>query len=209
VAPSEFITDGSFIDVGVDVTRIFAIVKRTFNSTDKYFLEMFDPNFYTDCAFSGGVAAGATGLPHTGKSLNVICDGVPQGSETVSAGAITFDRASTVSWEAGLPYTVYAKTMPVELKLQTGSRIGFKKRLVQVTAIVDQTQHLTINDQPLPFRNFDNPLLDLPIQEFTGSKRLDGVLGYSRDIAVEITQTLPLKMTLLGLEYKLAVHQGT
>lgn len=209
VAPSEFITDGRFIDVGVDVTRIFAIVKRTFNSTDKYFLEMFDTDFYTDCAFSGGVAAGATGLPHTGKSLNVICDGVPQGSEIVSAGAITFDRASTVSWEAGLPYTVYAKTMPVELKLQTGSRIGFKKRLVQVTAIVDQTQHLTINDQPLPFRNFDNPLLDLPIQEFTGSKRLDGVLGYSRDIAVEITQTLPLKMTLLGLEYKLAVHQGT
>jgi hypothetical protein len=97
----------------------------------------------------------------------------------------------------------------VELKLQTGSRIGFKKRLVQVTAIVDQTQHLSINGQPLPFRNFDNPLLDLPIQEFTGSKRLDGVLGYNRDIAVEITQTLPLKMTLLGLEYKLAVHQGT
>jgi hypothetical protein len=51
--------------------------------------------------------------------------------------------------------------------------------------------------------------LDLPVQEFTGIKRLDGVLGYSRETAITVEQELPLKMTLLGLEYKIAVHQGT
>jgi hypothetical protein len=40
-------------------------------------------------------------------------------------------------------------------------------------------------------------------------KRLDGIRGYSRDAVIEVTQTLPLKMTLLGLEYKVAVNQGT
>jgi hypothetical protein len=210
-APSEFITDGSFKDVSVDVTDIYAVVKRTFNSTDKYFVELFSFDRFTDCAFIGGSAGGVgSGLPHIGKSLNVICDGVPQGNETVSAGgAVTFDRESTTSYEVGLPFTVYAKTMPVEIKLQTGTRIGFKKRIVEINALVDTTQHLALNQNPVPFRTFDNPLLNLPEPTFTGSKRVNGVLGYSREASVEISQSLPLKMTLLGLEYKIAVTGGT
>ena len=209
VAPSEFTTDGEFVDVNIDVTQAYVVVKRTFNSVVRYFVEKFDEALFTDCAFTGGAASGATGLPHIGKSLNVVCDGVPQANETVSGGgAITFDRASTTKYETGLPYTVYAKTMPVDIKLQSGTRIAFKKRIVQVNVIVDDTQHLNINGQKLPFRNFDNPLLDLPIQEFTGVKRIDGIRGYSVDATIEITQTLPLKMTLLGLEYKVAVNQG-
>jgi hypothetical protein len=209
-APSEFITDGLFKDVSVDVTDIYAVVKRTFNSTDKYFVELFSFDRFTDCAFVGGAASGATSLPHVGKSLNVICDGVPQGNETVSGGgAVTFDRPSTASYEVGLPFTVYAKTMPVEIKLQTGTRIGFKKRIVEINALVDNTQHLELNDNPVPFRTFDNPLLDDPEPTYTGSKRVNGVLGYSREASVEISQSLPLKMTLLGLEYKIAVTGGT
>jgi hypothetical protein len=210
VAPSEFTTDGEFVDVSVDVTEIYTIVKRVFDGTTRYFVELFSADRFTDCAFIGGVASTATGLPHIGESLNVICDGVPQGNETVSAGGeVTFDRASTTSYEVGLPITVYLKTMPVEVKLQTGSRVGFKKRIVEVNAIVDSSQHLNINNQPVPFRNLDGPLLDVAIAPFTGIKRLNGVRGYSRDAVIEVTQTLPLKMTLLGLEYKVAVNQGT
>jgi hypothetical protein len=104
---------------------------------------------------------------------------------------------------------VYAKTMPAEISIGTGTRIGFKKRIVQVNVVVNDSQHLNINAQPIPFRNFDTDMLDEPVPEFTGIKRLDGVRGYSRDAAIEITQTLPLKLTLLGLEYKIAVHQGS
>lgn len=210
-APSEFITDGTFLDVGVDVNDIYAVVKRTFNGTNRYFIELFKDTVYTDCAFIGGSAGGVgSGLPHVGKSLNVICDGVPQSNETVSAGgAVTFDRESVTSYEVGLPFTVYAKTMPVEVRLQTGSRIAFKKRVVEVNVIVSETQHMTINDNPVPFRSFDNPLLDDPVPEFTGIKRVNGVLGYARDQYVEISQELPLKMNLLGIEYKVAVSGGT
>lgn len=211
VAPSEYTTDGEFLDVQTDVTDIYTVVKRRFNNVNRYFVELFRDDLVTDCAFTGASAGGVgSGLPHIGKSLNVICDGVPQSNETVSAGgAVTFDRESTTSYEVGLPYTVYAKTMPIELSLQTGTRLGFKKRILQVNAVVKDTQHLNINDQFVPFRNFDNPLLDIAIPEFTGIKRLDGVRGYSREQAIEISQTLPLKMTLLGLECKVAVHQGT
>jgi hypothetical protein len=135
---------------------------------------------------------------------------VPQGNETVSGGgSVTFDRASTASFEVGLPFTVFAKTMPAEVKLQTGTRIGFKKRIVEINALVDNTQHLALNQNPVPFRTFDNALLDLPEPTFTGSKRVNGVLGYSREASIEISQSLPLKMTLLGLEYKIAVTGGT
>ena len=209
-APSEFTTDGLFKDVSVDVTDIYAVVKRTFNSVDRFFIELFSFDRFTDCAFVGGAAATATSLPHIGKALNVICDGVPQGNETVSGGgSVTFDRASTTSYEVGLPFTVYAKTMPSEIKLQTGTRIGFKKRIVEINALVDNTQHLALNQNPVPFRTFDNLLLDLPEPTFTGSKRVNGVLGYSREASIEISQSLPLKMTLLGLEYKIAVSGGT
>lgn len=210
VAPSEYTTDGEFMDVQTDVTDIYVVTKRVFNSTTRYFVELFRDSLFTDCAFTGGAAASASSLPHVAKSLNVICDGVPQGNETVSGGgSVTFDRASTTSYEVGLPFTVYAKTMPIELNLQTGTRLGFKKRIVQVNAVLDNSQHLNINNQPVPFQNFDNPLLDIAIPEFTGIKRLDGVRGYSKEQAIEISQTLPLKMTLLGLECKVAVHQGT
>lgn len=209
-APSEFTTDGQFIDVGVDVTDIYCVAKRTFNSVNRYFVERFMDTLYTDCAFTGGAAASASGLPHIGKALNIITDGVPQSNETVSGGgSVTFDRASTTSYEVGLPITVYCKTMPVEIKLQTGSRISFKKRIVEISAVLKDTQELKINNQPVTTRLLDNPLLDLPMPTFTGIKRVNGVLGYGREQAIEVSQTLPLKMTLLGLDYRVAVHAGT
>jgi len=210
-APSEFTTDGEFIDIGVDVTQIYAVTKRVFNGTTRYFIEQFKDDLYTDCAFIGGSAGGVgSGLPHIGKSLNVITDGVPQSNETVSAGgAVTFDRESVTSYEVGLPITVYVKTMPVEIKLQTGSRVSFKKRIVEISAVLKETQHMLMNDQPVITRALDNPLLDLAVPTFTGIKRVNGVLGYRNEQAIEVSQNLPLKMNLLGLDYRVAVYSGT
>jgi hypothetical protein len=209
-SPSEYTTDGEFIDVGVDVTQIYCVAKRVFNGTTRYFVERFQDDLYTDCAFTGAAAASASGLPHIGKALDVITDGVPQSDETVSGGgSVTFDRASTVSYEVGLPITVYVKTMPVEIKLQTGSRVSFKKRIVEIAAVLEETQNIVINNQPVAFRLLDNPLLDDPEPTFTGIKRVNGVLGYSREQSIEVSQNLPLKMNLLGLDYRVAVYSGT
>jgi hypothetical protein len=232
-APSEFVTDGEFIDVGVDVTDIYTVAERVASGAlllesgseilteggdgivqefagTKYLIELFDDAVYTDCAVTGGAAASVSSLVMTRKTVNVICDGVPQGDEVVSgSGTVTFDRASVYSYEVGLPFTVYAKTMPAEIQLQTGSRISFKKRIVEISAVVKDTQELEINNQPVAFRLMDNPLLDEPVPTFTGIKRVNGVLGYDREQAIEISQTLPLKMTLLGLDYRIAVYSGT
>jgi len=38
---------------------------------------------------------------------------------------------------------------------------------------------------------------------------LNGILGYTQDAQITVTQDAPLKLTLLGLEYKLSVYGGT
>jgi hypothetical protein len=211
IAPSEFSTDGEFVDVGVDITTIYSVVKRVVDGATVYYVERFDDTLQTDSAVTGGVASTAA-LPHlVGKPVDIILDGMIQPIETVPAGGtVTFDRASTSSFQAGLDYTVRAVTMPTEVRLQSGSRIGFRKRIVEVNALVKDTQHLKINGTNVPFRALDNPnTLDEPIQEFTGTKTLQGILGYTQDGKITIEQDIPLKMTLLGLEYKVSVYQGT
>lgn len=209
IAPSEYLTDGIFKDVSVDVSDVYVAVKRTFNGSDKYYVELFDNTCYTDCAFKGVSGSSVSSLPHTGESLDVIRDGIYEGQKTPSAGTITFDHAVVSSYEVGLPITIYARTLPIEPRLAVGSRTSFKKRVVEVTAIVNETQDLQINSQQVSFRQFGEDILDTAVTEFTGSKTLHGLLGYSDDAAITVTQSVPLKMTLLGLDYKVSVHGGT
>jgi hypothetical protein len=212
IAPSEFITTGGeFQDIGVDITTIYTVVKRTINGVVQYYVERFDNTLLTDCAQTGGAISSLTVSHLAGSATNLLLDGLVQADEIVgSGGTVTLPRASTTSYEIGLPIAVEARTMPVDIKLQTGTRVGFKKRIVEVNALVLETQHMKINGVEVPFRTFDTAgILDADIPEFTGTKVLHGILGYSNEAKITITQSYPLKFTLLGMEYKIAVHQGT
>ena len=210
VAPSRITTNGSIKDVGVDIEDIYAVTKRTFNSVDKYFIEVFDVDTYTDCAFQGGAASGATGLPHEGATLNVVADGNVIADAVVSGGAVTFERPSTTSYEVGLGFSVVIKTLPAEPRLSVGVRTGFKKRILEVNAILYETQHLIINGVLVPIRTLDTVgTLDNPTIAFTGTKVINGLLGYSKEAQITVSQNLPLKLTLLGLEFKMSVYGGT
>ena len=95
--------------------------------------------------------------------------------------------------------------MPTEPRLSTGSVQGVKKRIIQIDALVYETQSININGTEISFRNFGEAVLDTPIQEYTGVKTVHGILGFSDTGQITITQTVPLKMTLLGLEYRMSV----
>ena len=208
IAPSEFTTVGSFIDVGVDLTDIYTIVKRDDNGTDKYYVEVFDNTYLTDSGVKGTTASSLNMSHVDGATVNVISDGYVELNQ-VADSAVTFVNPPATSSEVGLPISVEVKTMPVDLKIQTGTRIGFKKRIVEVNALLYETQNLVINGNPLPIRSLGADALDDPVPEFTGTKTLHGILGYNNEGQITVTQNAPLKFTLLGLEYKLSVHQGT
>ena len=210
IAPSEFITvDGSFVDVGVDISTIYVVAKRNVNGVFQYYVEAFDNNLLTDSAKTGGVAASVSMSHVATETVNVILDGSVQANQVVpGGGTVTFPRSSVTKFEVGLPISVKAVTMPVDLKLQTGTRIAFKKRIVEVNALVASTQHMKINTIEVPFRAFGD-ILDEAVDEYTGTKTMHGLLGYTTEGKITIEQDVPLKMTLLGLEYKVATHQGT
>jgi hypothetical protein len=210
IAPSEWTTvDGQFVDVGVDIDTIYAVVKRNVNGANVYYVEYFTESSLTDSSKTGGAVSTVSMSHLVSESVNVILDGAVQANQTVpGGGTVTLPRASATSYELGLPIFVKAVTMPVDLKIQTGTRIGFKKRIVEVNAIVAETQHMKINGIQVPFRQFGS-ILDEPVAEYTGIKVVHGILGYSQEAKITIEQDVPLKLTLLGLEYKVATHQGT
>lgn len=210
IAPSQFVTDGEYIDVGVDLTTIYTVVERVIGTDSQFYVEIFDDDVQTDSCKTGG-ASPSVSMPHLeGKSVEIILDGSLQENQTVpSGGAVYFPRASATSYQVGLNYNVKMVTMPVELKIQSGSRLGFRKRIVEVNALVKDTQYMKINNVLVPFRAFGSNVLDESVQEFTGTKTMHGLLGYTQDGKITIEQDEPLKMILLGMEYKVSVHQGT
>ena len=209
IAPSEWTTDGEFLNIGVDVDDIYVVVKRTINSSDVYYVELFDADVLLDSAKTGGAASSVTMDHLEAETVKIIRDGVIEPDQTVPASpyTVTFATAATSSHQVGLNFTPEVKTLPVEPNLSSGSLKGFKKRIFEVNAELFETQALTINGKLVPFRNFGGGVLDSSVEEFTGIKTLHGILGYTYDGQITIGQTVPLKMTLLGIDYKVSAGQ--
>ena len=209
IAPSEWTTDGSFIGIGVDVDDIYTVVKRTINAANVYYVEVFDPNVLLDSAKTGGAAASVTMDHLEAETVKIIRDGVVEPDQTVPASpyTVTFAESAATSYQVGLNFTPSIITLPVEPRLKSGSLRGFKKRIFEVNAELFETQAMTINGKEVPFRRFGTNLLDDDVAEYTGIKTLHGILGYGYDGQITIGQTVPLKMTLLGIDYKVSIGQ--
>ena len=97
--------------------------------------------------------------------------------------------------------------MPVETRLSSGPVTGFRKRIIRASALLDDTQNLTINNDQVAFRRLDVDNLDSGVAFFTGTKRAGPFLGYDFEGQIEVTQSAPLFFTLLALDYQVSVGQ--
>lgn len=205
VAATQFTTDGDFLNVATVVSDQYVAVKRTINSVNKYYIELFDEAFTLDSGVSGGAASSHSSGHLNQKTVKVIGDGVMQADVTAGASAITFASATSTSYQAGLDYTVTIKTLPIEPAVQGYASLrGFKKRVLEVNAFLNETQNLTINGNTIPIRAFGTDNLDVAVPEFTGTKTLHGILGFSLTGQITIGQSAPLKLHLLGMDYKVS-----
>ena len=206
IAPSSITTDGEFVAVGVVLDTIYAVVKRTINSVVVYYVELFDSTLHTDSAvFSASASATGAAAHLEGEVLDVLVDWLVMGQETVASGSVTFDRASTTNYEIGLPISMTVKTMPVEPRLAGGNLKGFKKRILEVNAEVFESQAMSVNGQLVPFRSFGDSALDAAVPKFTGVKTVGPLLGFDKEGAITVSQTAPLDLTLLAIDYKISV----
>lgn len=205
VAATQFTTDGDFLNVATVVSDQYVAVKRTINSVNKYYIELFDEAFTLDSGVSGGAASSHSSGHLNQKTVKVIGDGVMQADVTAGSSAITFASATSTSYQAGLDYTVTIKTLPIEPAVQGYASLrGFKKRVLEVNAFLNETQNLTINGNTIPIRTFGTDNLDVAVPEFTGTKTLHGILGFSLTGQITIGQSAPLKLHLLGMDYKVS-----
>jgi hypothetical protein len=210
VAPSHLVTDGDFIDVACDQADIYTVVKRNVGGSDYYYVEVFNDDFTTDSAvqelttFTG---ASLSGLSHIeGETCDIVRDDIVDPQAVVTAGAVALGGTPIVYVEAGLPYEVEVVTNPVETRLPSGTIQGGRKRILEVTPIMYLTQNLAVNGRILPLQS--TPVFGFGgVTSFTGRKKTQGFLGYSRDAAITLTQTQPLFMTVLALDYKVSVGQ--
>ena len=83
---------------------------------------------------------------------------------------------------------------------------GFRKRIIRASALLDDTQNLTINNDQVAFRRLDVDNLDSGVAFSRGPN--DGpFLGYDFEGQIEVTQSAPLFFTLLALDYQVSVGQ--
>lgn len=201
--PSQY----TFVSIAVVVSDVYVLVKYDPNligvNVEGHILK-FDSSVFTDYAVTGtSASSGTMNQPNVNNPVKVIGDGVVE-PNTKTGPTVNFDRTYS-TWEFGIDFDVEIKTMPVEPRLASGSVFGLKKRIVQVDAPVYESQNMVINNQPVAFREFGAGILDAPVAEFTGTKTVRGLLGFSQTSQITVTQSVPLKLTLLGLEYRVSI----
>jgi len=201
--PSEY----TFVSIAVVVSDVYVLVKYDSNligvNVEGHILK-FDSSVFTDYAVTGtSASSGTMNQPNVNNPVKVIGDGVVEPNTKIGP-TVNFDRTYS-TWEFGIDFDVEIKTMPVEPRLASGSVFGLKKRIVQVDAPVYKSQNMVINNQPVAFRAFGAGILDAPVAEFTGTKTVRGLLGFSQTSQITVTQSVPLKLTLLGLEYRVSI----
>ena len=215
IAASEFTTGISegdeFIAVAAELDQVYVIVKRTINATTKYYLERFDRDALLDSSLYATVGSATSSvavnhLPNT--QIWVRADGLVQAQRTVPASSpytVSIDPAADEDYEVGIDIAVEVKTMPQEPNLPTGSSLGVQKRIMQVDALVKDSQHMNINGYLIAFQIIGTPVLNNPITEFTGRKTIHGLLGYTDEGQITVSQSYPLKLNLIAMEYRLSL----
>ena len=213
-------TQGNFINTAVLDQDNYFVIDRTIDSSPVKFIEKFNPDLKFDAGeivASGGPFTEATGLLHlANETVELTLDNAFQGEFVVSAsGVLTFPRTATTSYQLGLSFPtvegetdieVLIRTLPADLLLPEGSTMGKKKRIVNVSGRIVDTEVFLINGNLVPFRQFGSDLLDVAITPISGDVEIRGIAGYTRKGQIDIHQDNghPFFMTFLGLAYDIS-----
>lgn len=211
-------TEGDFHHVAVLGQTTYFHTVRTIDSATVDYIEFFN----ADLRFDAGVIQTALASPVTevtglqfleGESVSVIVDDIVFANQTVTDGIITLPEEAQDSFQLGIAFpdiegeeagtNVLVQTLPADILLATGSRMGKKKRVVTCTVRFVDTQGFYLQGIQVGFRNLP-AVLDVAIPKQTGDKELKGLLGWNVLGQIKITQKEPLAMTILGMAYDLS-----
>lgn len=188
----------SAVSCGVDGTDVYWVVDR---GADRCLLKMnFDITLDGATIYSEFPASSAGSLSRfNGMEVVAIVDGVVY-TGTVADDTLDLETEAEESLVVGMDYEVILKDLPVDEK-QLGSVIGQKKNVSEVILQLYETQNVAVKGKEVPITSAD----DTPNPEFTGTKKMSAFRGWDTTGQVEITQSAPLKMTILAMTKKVNV----
>lgn len=203
-------TDGEFLRVAVVEQDVFFLVKRTINSSTKYYLEKLsldEEEQWTDCGLNLTASPATdtfTGLGHLeGETVPVVtADNNYLGTFTVTSGQIVLDTDQEDIY-VGLNYTPELKNMPVDIQFQDGSILNEMKRVAQVTLDLYESIHVSVEGYSLIIRSVTEDL-SLPPTAVTGRREF-ALLGWDRQGVVTVQQVQPLPLTIRSMQLKVVI----
>ena len=142
------------------------------------------------------------GLDHLeGREVAVTTNDAVHPNKVVSGGQIELDWP-TVDCLAGLPYTAYMRTLPLDKGSREGSGQPYMKRYHGLLVTILESYLPKINGVRPPTRH---PATPMNQQEAPRTVRAGGVqLGWDTEAIVEIEQDLPLPCTVVSIAGELA-----
>ena len=196
-------TTGSYLNVGVDLDEVYYAIQRTIDGNTVCYLEKEVIALHMDAGKvvdSGDLPLTTiTGLEHLeGVTIDILNDGTYE-TKTVASGQVTMDSEAGTSLQYGIPLpssTPKIKTLPVESAGEGAKTlIGKKRRVVEVTLRLVETDNVLVNDNDVT----------LPNDDFTGDITVEGLLGWDDFGQITITQDEPKHLTVSAIAAKVAV----
>lgn len=185
-------------------------------------IEFFNPNLKFDSGeISTTLQAPVSvvgGVVHLeGETVQIIVDQIFVGEGIVNNGELILPVEAQNSYQFGIPFpniidedsgedtgfNVLVRTLPADVLLPEGSKMGKKKRVPTCTVRFIDTQGFYLQGVQVPFRNLPF-VLDVPIPMQSGDKELKGLLGWDDFGQIDVGQKEPLAMTILGMAYDLS-----
>jgi hypothetical protein len=221
-------TDGSFLTIcsipGDREDDLFAVVERTIDEVDKWYIEIKQPEFKSDsvldCYFldshlvyDGTAVTTIDGLDHLeGKTVSVLADGGVLADKVVTSGEITLEVAAS-KVVVGLPYESIVEPVLPDMSLDDGSTYGRTARITKADILVYRSllfEYGRYGDddwdfEEEPFR-YPGDTTGEQVPLFTGVKEVDFLEGYNQHPRLAIRQRKPLPLTVLAIVDHLEVY---
>lgn len=147
--------------------------------------------------YEGISTATLTGLGHLeGETVTIVGDGAVFPPQVVNAGQITLPQVVHTAF-VGLPYLVRGRTLPVEVARPGVTGQGSRKRWTNLTARVQNTASLVLQNEKIPWRQPHMPQNQGPAV-FTGD-RVVNALGYDTYGMISFVVPDPLPCTIIAV----------
>lgn len=207
LAWSLFTTQGLVEDLAVVLREVYLVVKRFINGVEKRFIEKLDRNYYLDAGIISeseeATISHEVFLPLANQGVKVRADTFVLADNTVSSeGAIEIEL-DYKTIEVGLGFDVLIRLLPVDVNLGVKTLTGDWRRIVYAMIRTYKSRsfevHCGRNIVRPVFRSLGSNLLDKPIDQYNGWKKVYLSGGITRDASIDIVQNEPVDFDLISI----------